>query len=136
MSKFYLAARYARRNELREYREILQQHGAIVTSNWLNETSPLDGNLNNEKEEFYVHTANVDLQDIDAADALVFFSEDPLVGVPRGGRHFEMGYAHAKGKSVYVIGVKENVFHYRARVYHYDTFEKFLKAIKSNDIVK
>lgn len=136
MSKFYLAARYARRNELREYREILQQHGAIVTSNWLNETSPLDGNLNNEKEEFYVHTANVDLQDIDAADALVFFSEDPLVGVPRGGRHFEMGYAHAKGKSVYVIGVKENVFHYRARVYHYDTFEKFLKVIKSNDIVK
>ncbi len=134
--RVYLAARYDRRNELREYREQLQSNGVIVTSKWLNETSPLDGKLSNEKEEFYVHTANVDLQDIDAADALVFFSEDPLVGVPRGGRHFEMGYAHAKEKPVYVIGVHENVFHYRDRVYHYDTFEKFLKAVKNHDIVK
>ena len=137
MSKFYLAARYARRDELKGYAAALEAiKGVEVTSRWLQEEAPLDSNMGDHKIEFYKDTAAIDIEDIDRAHAVVFFSEDPLVGVPRGGRHFEMGYAHAKGKSVYVIGVKENVFHYRARVYHYDTFEKFLKVIKSSDIVK
>jgi nucleoside 2-deoxyribosyltransferase len=135
MAKFYLAARYARRDELREHRTILQAAGIESTSNWLEETSPLDGNLTNEREEFYVHTANVDIADIDRADALILFSEDPLVGFVRGGRHVEFGYAHAKQKPIYVIGPKENVFHYRERVYHYDTIEAFVKAYNAHDIV-
>jgi len=134
--RVYLASQYKRRDELRQYREQLEEVGVIVTSNWLNETSPLDGKLTNEREDFYVHTANVDIQDIESADALVLFSEDPLTGVPRGGRHFETGYAHALEMPVYVVGPKENVFHYRDRVYHYETFDKFLKAVKNHDIVK
>lgn len=135
MSKFYLAAQYARRDELKGYASTLTALGAEITSRWLQEEAPLDSNMGDHKIEFYEDTATIDIEDIDRAHSVVFFSEDPLVGIKRGGRHVEFGYAHAKGKAIYVIGPKENVFHYRDRVYHYDTFEEFVHEYRINDIV-
>ena len=46
------------------------------------------------------------------ADLLVFFSEAAESGDRgRGGRHVEFGMAYAMGKSIIVIGDRENVFH-------------------------
>jgi hypothetical protein len=128
--KVYLAAQYRRRDELAGYRTILERLGIEVTSRWLNERNPLDTKMGDDPDAFYVETATIDLEDIDRADALVFFAEDPLVGVPRGGRHFEHGYGFAKGKAIFVVGPKENVFHYIGRNYHFPTFEEFVETFK------
>ena len=128
--KVYLAAQYARRDELRQYRLALTSLGVTVTSRWLDERNPLNTNMGDDTTEFYIETANIDIEDIEKADAVIFFSEDPLVGVKRGGRHVEFGFSLAKGKPVYVIGPRENVFHYLDRVYHFDTFNEFIATFK------
>ena len=129
--KVYLAARYSRRDELREYKTALEAIGVEITSRWLNETEPLDSQMVEHSEAFYVETATIDFQDVDAADALVFFSENPLVGWPRGGRHVEYGYAFKGNKPIYVVGPKENVFHYIGMVKHFATFEELVAHLKT-----
>lgn len=131
--KVYLAARYARRNELREYRTQLEALGIHVTSRWLDENEPLDGNMTHKEDTWYTHTAFVDLEDIDYADAIIFFAEDPLIGWVRGGRHVEFGYAIAKFKLIHIIGPKENVFHHLTmpyRIRHYNNIDEFIEGYK------
>lgn len=128
--KLYLAAQYARRDELREHKAALEPLGIEVTSRWLDEQEPLNSQMGEKSDSWYVETATIDLEDVDRADGVVFFSENPLVGIPRGGRHVEFGYALGTGKPVYVIGPKENVFHYIDRVYHFNTLEGFIVAFK------
>lgn len=53
--------------------------------------------------------AEQDLQDIDAADALIALTHD-CDFVP-GGMHFEAGYAYAKGKKIAVVGPNVHVFY-------------------------
>jgi nucleoside 2-deoxyribosyltransferase len=124
--KAYLASRYTRRDELRTYAKLLEQFGVEITSRWLDEAEPLQSEMGDHSDEFYVKTAAIDLEDVDAADVLIFFSEDPLVGTKRGGRHFEHGYAYAKKKPIFVIGPKENVFHYSPGVHHYGSLDEFI----------
>ena len=130
--KVYLAAQYARRDELREYRTQLETLGIHVTSRWLDENEPLDGSMTHKEDAWYTHTALIDLEDINRADAMVFFSEDPLMGIPRGGRHVEFGYAIAKIKPIHVVGPRENVFHYIGfhHVRHYKSLDEFIEAYK------
>lgn len=125
--KAYLASQYARRDELRTYAKLLADVGIEVTSRWLEEDAPLKSQMGDHTTEFYQYTANIDLEDIDAAEAIIFFSEDPLVGIPRGGRHFEDGYAYGTGKLMYTIGPKENVFHYLPFRQHFDSLADFIK---------
>ena len=102
--------------------------GFSITSRWLNENEPLNHQLSDQTPMFYTETALIDLEDIDNADTIVFFAEDPLVGTPRGGRHVEFGYAISAGKRLVVIGGAENIFHYLPQVKHYPTFQAFLDS--------
>lgn len=125
--KIYLAARYSRRDEMRQIAyELEELHGHAVVSTWLMEINPLNTKLGDDSPEFYRETAQTDLADIDKADTFVFFAEDPLVGVPRGGRHVEFGYAYATGKRMVVIGAEENIFHYLTDVFVFPTVEDFV----------
>ena len=128
-SYYIAAARYSRRDEMREYAKRLKSLGAAVTSRWLSEDKPLQTKLGDDSPEFYRETAHVDLQDIDRADSLLFFAEDPHVGTPRGGRHVEFGYALGTGKRLIVIGGPENIFCYLDGVLHYETIDAFCGAI-------
>jgi hypothetical protein len=133
MLKIYLAARYSRRDEMRAYRETLHKNYNVqVTSHWLDEKSSATGNMGDEDDAFYWETAQVDLMDIDAAHVLVLFSENPLVGVPRGGRNVEFGYALKAGKRIWVVGPKENVFHYRPMVEHFGSFDELVAKKLTN----
>jgi hypothetical protein len=123
--KVYMAARFSRRDELREYVPFLVNLGIDVTSRWLHEVGPLDGKMSNHTARFLGDTALVDYEDIERADAILLFSEDPLVGFVRGGRHVEFGIALGLGKNVYVIGPKENIFHYMPGVEHFASLEAF-----------
>jgi nucleoside 2-deoxyribosyltransferase len=124
--KIYLAGQYPRRDEFRMYRDVLNSSGHEVTSNWLNEISPLNTKMGDDPDQFYLETAVLDFEDIDRADAILFMAEDPHVGIPRGGRHVEFGYAMGKGKKILVIGPKENVFHYIPGVKHYSSLWEFI----------
>ena len=131
MLKVYLAARYDRRDELREYRTVLQSLGIQVTSRWLDEKTSTNSQMGDETEAFYVETAAIDIADIERADAFILFSENPLEGFKRGGRHFESGYAFKAKKVIYVVGEwKENVFHYLPGIVHFCTFEDLTTDLK------
>jgi nucleoside 2-deoxyribosyltransferase len=129
--KLYLAGRYPRRDEFRALLPLLEFAGVEITSRWLTETERLDHNMGDHSIQFYRKTARIDLDDIDAADGILFFSENPKVGIPRGGRHVEFGYALATGKMMIVIGDYENIFHYLPQVIHYPDLEAFLDYARS-----
>lgn len=126
--KVYLASRYSRRDELRGYRDALNKAGITVTSRWLDETEPLDGKLVNHTPTFWKKHAEIDIEDVERADALIFFAESPETPTPRGGRHVEFGVALALNKPIYVISPHspENIFHYLGDVTYYKTFDDFL----------
>jgi hypothetical protein len=99
----------------------------------LEEPNHPDITLHESSSGFNQNTAIDDLEDIDRSDTLLFFSEDPLVGIPRGGRHVEFGYALGTGKRVCVVGGHENVFHFLPEVVHYFTLQDFLEGERIDD---
>jgi len=127
--KVYLASRYDRREEMKEHRKVLESHGITVTSTWLDEKGSPTSDLGDESEVFYIEHAVKDLVDLEAADAIVFFSENPLEGFKRGARHVEFGYALRADKKMYVVGkYKENIFHYLGYIERFDTLEDLIKG--------
>lgn len=107
MTKIYLAASYARRAELAVYANQLEARGYAVTSRWL-----LDGEDDTSPAALRRY-AQMDLEDIDAADWFVCFTDTPEAGYLSGGKHVETGYAIKAGKLVYLVGPqRENVFHH------------------------
>lgn len=139
--KFYLAARYSRREELCGYREQLQAMGHTVTSRWLNgdhQISDTGLNVGNDPEadQFTIaereRFAAEDLQDVLAADVLVAFTEPPRSTASRGGRHVEFGVAIGQPMPVAVIGPRENVFHCLPSVLHCETFDEFAAWLNEN----
>jgi nucleoside 2-deoxyribosyltransferase len=105
----YMAARYSRRLELCGYAAHLESLGHTVTSRWLL------GNHQAENDQLHrgadaEQFAREDLDDLEAAEIVVAFSEAPRTSSSRGGRHVEFGYALALGKPICVVGPRENVF--------------------------
>jgi hypothetical protein len=101
--RYHLAARYARRLELRGYREQLLSIGDSVTSRWLDFR---------KMPTWSCAIARDDCEDLMAADAVIIFTEIPNTILATGGRHVEFGLALAQGKRVIIVGPRENVFHY------------------------
>lgn len=110
--KVYLASRFSRIEELRGYKAELEAEGVTVTSRWL-----LGGHewVGTDDDDIPVSElarfAAEDLEDLEAADVLVCFTEPPRSGPARGGRHVEFGWALAQGKPIIVCGYRENVFY-------------------------
>ena len=127
--KVYLAGAYAWKDELKIRAQELENLGVTVTSRWLDEKYAPTIKIADVPEKERVQTAIDDLKDIDRADAIVLFSVEPTVPIVRGGRHVEFGYAIGIGKTLYVIGPKENIFHYMPEVtnfVHWDDFIQYL----------
>lgn len=111
--KVYLAARYSRRTELLGYAAELDACGIEVTARWiqgLHEIPPKGVEANSAKHHQWC--AMDDIEDIEAADVLVAFTEDAdnVHWRNTGGRHVELGYAFGRGKHIIICGHHENVF--------------------------
>lgn len=109
----FLSARYARRHELRRYREDLLRLGFRVASRWLDgeDEVGLEGPGREEARRWL----EIDLVDMALASVVVCFSEAPdhqPPGGSRGGRHVELGMALEAGKEVLLVGPRENLFHW------------------------
>ena len=134
--KIYLAAAYARREQMQHVAHRLEQAGHHVTSRWINRDSgdaaaidacPIPGHYRAAAGEI----AQADLDDIKACQLLIAFTEtggphQHLIDTDRtarGGRHVELGYALALGKKAATVGPLENIFCALPRVYHYHTLD-------------
>jgi len=119
--KVYLCAAWKRQKQLRGYRELLAAAGVEVTSRWLDQDGPPP--MTQEDE---CAAALMDLRDLDRADEVIAFTEEPDAGYLTGGRHVEVGYALALGKPIRLVGRAENVFHAHPLVHHAARFETVL----------
>lgn len=123
----YLAARYGRRAELSGYAGQLREAGYTVTSRWLDTAE--EGAPDFLTIRLW---AEQDIEDLDAAETVVCFSEalnETDSEYSRGGRHVELGYALARDKRVFVVGPVENVFMALGQVHHADRWEEVLYVL-------
>lgn len=132
--KIYLAARYSRHLQMQAFAAELKALGHEVTSRWIWGNHQIsDRELNFDKAEVEakkIRFGQEDTEDIEAADAVINFTEIPRTTKTRGGRHYEMGYAAHAGKILYVVGPKENIFHCMPGVIRFDTTEALLEDFK------
>ena len=118
--KIYLAANYSTFPQMQEHAKTLEKDGHEVTSEWITGTHDKD-----DRAEY----ARIDLRDVDAAEAVIFFSEAPVGSRTRGGKHVEFGYALAKGKRVFIVGPRVNVFHHLPEIIQRFYFEDIVAII-------
>jgi hypothetical protein len=119
--KFYIAARYGRRDDAKKLAALLIELGHEVTSRWI--TS--EEHINGTKAE----CALVDFRDVMMCETLVSIQEEPRGAAGgRGGRHIEFGMALATSKKVIAVGPRETIFHELEQVVHYDNLDQFLQA--------
>src|SRR5678815_1657271 len=96
----------------------LESRGHVVTSQWLKAFEGLS-------DEY----ARKDLDDVAAADMLLFVNYEAWKNSGTGGRHVEFGYAIALGRRIVLIGSRSNIFHYLSNVEVYETVEAFMVSI-------
>ena len=109
----FLSARYARRHELRRYREDLLRLGFRVASRWIDGEDE-DGLAGPGRAEAR-RALEINLIDLAQATVFVAFTEDPENpphGAARGGRHVELGMALEAGKEILIVGPRENILHH------------------------
>jgi hypothetical protein len=135
--KVYLAARYSRHPEMQDVRDILGWLGHTVTSRWIDlhggkyPGSFVPEQLNRDPE-YCGKIAQVDLDDLEAADVVISFTE--AGGGGKGGRHVEFGIAIGRGKRLIIIGPREHVFHTLPGVEWYPSWQDLLRVIKEEGL--
>jgi hypothetical protein len=139
--RWYIAARFDRCNEMNGYAQQLRQSGHIVDCRWLQGLHQIHPGAAEIESGGFSDTpdgipmiarpfAEDDVQDIKAADGIILFSEPPSTYSKRGGRHVEFGLAMGLGKTLVVIGPRENVFHCLPFVYQFTTWALFMETIQ------
>lgn len=120
----YLAARFSRRFECQGIRaDILRNKIEIVTSRWIHNST--------DDEADALQCAKIDIEDLDAADVVIAFGDEPRSNRSRGGHFVEFGYGLAQGKRIILIGYRENVFNYLPDVEFFETWQEVLEGLKA-----
>lgn len=147
-TRFYLASRYSRRQELLGVRDVIEALGGEVTSRWLNGSHQIDDQgvpigddgaalvdgpeqLETKKRAARLRKkfAQDDVEDLRRADVVIAFTEPPRSSASRGGRHVELGLAIAWQKHVVVVGPRENVFCWLPEVEHYASWARAARRV-------
>lgn len=134
--KVYLAARFSSKAEVALRAEELKALDIECTSTWLTEEAPANTTLDKHSDSYLTHTAMVDIRDMRRSDAIVLFTIDPKEMTPRGGRHFESGFAYGSGKPLIICGPRENVFHYLPDVVVCKEFEQVKQHLLKMDYTR
>jgi nucleoside 2-deoxyribosyltransferase len=122
MRRVYLASRFERQAELKELATLMTADGYTITSRWLDHTGGLSVGPGKDPS-VAAAWAEKDLLDVEAADALVLFTDD--IPTSRGGSNVELGYAIGRGLRCIVVGPRVNVFHYCHTVKWIPTLTEF-----------
>lgn len=130
MMRVYLASRFGRRLELLDHARELERVGITVTSRWIRGEHEAEGDDLRDRRALARRYALEDLADLELADVVISFTEEPGVGGrARGGRHVEFGYAYARGKRLAIVGPLENVFHALLGVMRFPDWETCRDAL-------
>lgn len=121
--KIYIAARYARREELIPLAQQLEQAGAAITCRWLFADGGSLAGEDLSPAERGGQLAKMDFEDVQQADICLAFTEPSDNPAGRGGRHTELGIALALGRRVVLVGPREHVFHCLPQIEHYENWE-------------
>jgi hypothetical protein len=125
--KIYLAAPYAEMPKMKGWSQILTLAGHQCTSRWVH---------GDEVGQGLGAAAQMDLDDIDAADAVVSATLPHGTSFKSGGRHVEFGYGLAKNKVMIIVnGGCENVFHHLPKVVECSTIEAVIAYLRENPLV-
>ena len=113
MKSVYLAAAFCRKEEMKGISLKIASLGVSITSRWLDENPSPSGKR--ARERFLEDTAQMDADDVWAADTLIRFSDDlstPMVPSVwcTGSRMEETGMAHAWGKKIIIVGGQQSLF--------------------------
>lgn len=112
MSKIYLAARYSRHPEMQVVAQLLREMGHAVTARWIQGGHEITKEGSTEAAHAErIRFATEDTEDLESAEIVVCFTEEPRKTATRGGRHVEFGMALALRKRLVVVGWRETVFH-------------------------
>jgi hypothetical protein len=115
MVSVYLSAQYPRIHDMRHLATDLRDRGAHVVSGWHELPYAPESVLCDHDR---ARLAVMDLDDIDRADVLVIFGDDPGEYRGSGGKFTELGYALGIGLPVLWVGPREGVFAHASGVTH------------------
>jgi hypothetical protein len=125
--KFFIASHS--QIEAKKLRDQLVKAGHEVTSRWIIEDTKFHMSLNAYTDEERTHIAQLDEEDVrKAEDGVILIAEKKGRCVP-GGKHVETGIALGLGRPIYVIGRKENIFHWHPKVTIFKDVNEFLAYI-------
>jgi hypothetical protein len=131
--RFYLAARYSRREQMLLAQDDLARLGHTVSSRWIQGNHQVDeaGMSTEAGREYRERFAAEDYADVIAAGCVINFTEKPRSCNSRGGRHVEFGMAIGMGKTCLIVGPLENVFHCLrlSNIHHFDAWPGALEFI-------
>lgn len=114
--------------------QALQSRGHKVTSRWILADKKFNQGIKAYTDAERTAITIMDEEDVRTAiDGLVLLAEGPGKMVP-GGKHVETGIALALGRDVFVIGRRENIFHWHPRVQLFDSIQEFLEKIDAQMI--
>jgi nucleoside 2-deoxyribosyltransferase len=133
--KVYVAARWDDRDVALELKRTLERNGLIVTSTWLTPHDNQSMDALKARGPLRVvadarERAIKDFEDIDASDVLLVYSPKSSHRNGTGGKHVETGYALANGKPVFVLGDRENIFHYHPMARSVGSIREFFTALE------
>ena len=134
--KVYLAARYSRRDEMREIADTLEKMGHVITSQWIDTNWEVtEKGSSAAPAEYREQHSVIDMGDVEVAECVISFTEEPRSCRGRGGRHVEFGMAAAWGKRLIVVGHRENVFHHLPLVEFFGTTAEMLGSFASEGAI-
>jgi nucleoside 2-deoxyribosyltransferase len=128
--RVYVAARYARKNEMKMIASAIKEAGAILSTDWFNEAADPNIDLDAVSDDHCEAIAERDLNEMRQSDLCISFTEDPKACFKRGGRHNEFGFCLALGIPLWVVGPRETVYHYLPWVEVFDNAQQMLDALK------
>ena len=127
--KFFIASHS--QIEAKELMLELIKLGHEITSRWITEDTKFHKSQKAYSDEERMHISLLDEEDVrKAEDGLILISEKTGRNVP-GGKHVETGIALGLGRPIYVIGRKENIFHWHPKVKIFKDNQEFIQYLNS-----
>lgn len=120
--KLYLAARFSKLEETRNYANELKKDGHQITASWV---------YGGEEGKSFEDIAILDVKDVHACEGLVSFTEPYGSVNSGGGRHSEFGLGLALRKELFIVGEREQIFHWYPGVLQFPKFmylQNYLKG--------
>lgn len=126
--KLYVASKH--QDKAANLRMELLRDGHEVTSRWITNDEKFGGNPEDYTFEERRALALADEEDVRAADDGLILISDPKGFILSGGKHVETGIAIALKRRIYVIGRRENIFHFHPLVELFDNAESLREVLR------